>query len=259
LDLLADILGNLGIGQQQALMFALLLPFFPLLLILNRRIRERGKPPLRPIPGYEDMEAYLGEATESGRAVHVSMGTGGIGTSVTAESLAGLTVLEHVARRAAATGLKTVTTVSDPSLLPVAQDVMREACAAQGYPEQYDPACVRFISSDKVAYAAGVMEILGHDKVSCNILVGNFGDEFLLMSEAGGRYGLNQAGGSASPQILPFVYASTDRALIGEEIFAAGAYLLDKTAHVASLAAQDWLRTAIILTILLGVLAKSLA
>jgi hypothetical protein len=259
LGFLAEVLGSLGIGQQHALMFALLLPFFPLLLLLNRRMRRRGKPPLRSIPGYDDMEAYLGEATESGKAVHVSMGTGGIGTGVTAESLAGLTVLEHVARHAAATGLKTVVTVSDPSLLPVAQDVMREACAAQGYAEEYDPACVRFISSDKVAYAAGVMDILGHDKVSCNVLVGNFGDEFLLMSEAGARYALNQVAGTTSPQILPFVYASADRALIGEEIFAAGAYLLGKTAHVASLAAQDWLRTAIILTILLGVLAKSLA
>lgn len=256
---LAEILGNLGIGQQHALMFALLLPFFPLLLLLNRRIRERGNPPLRPIPAYEDLEAYLGEATESGRTVHVSMGTGGIGTGVTAESLAGLTVLEHIAGHSAATGLKTVATVSDPSLLPVAQDVMREACAAQGYPEAYDPACVRFVSSDKVAYAAGVMDILGHDKVSCNVMIGNFSDEFLLMSEVGARNAVNQVGGTTSPQILPFVYASTDHALIGEEIFAAGAYLLGKTAHVASLAAQDWLRTAIILTILIGILVRSLA
>lgn len=256
---LAEILGNLGIGQQHALMFALLLPFFPLLLILNRRIRERGRPPLRSIPGYEEIEVYLGEATESGRAVHVSMGTGGIGTGVTAESLAGLTVLEYVAGHSTATGLKTVATVSDPSLLPVAQDVMREACAAQGYPRAYDPACVRFVSSDKVAYAAGVMDILGHDNVSCNVMVGNFSDEFLLMSEVGARNALSQVGGTTSPQILPFVYASTDRALIGEEIFAAGAYLLGKTAHVASLAVQDWLRTAIILTILIGVLARSLA
>ncbi|HUV74750.1 MAG TPA: DUF6754 domain-containing protein, partial [Anaerolineae bacterium] len=87
----------------------------------------------------------------------------------------------------------------------------------------------------------------------------NFSDEFLLMSEVGARNAVNQVGGTTSPQILPFVYASTDHALIGEEIFAAGAYLLGKTAHVASLAAQDWLRTAIILTILIGILVRSLA
>jgi hypothetical protein len=259
LGFLAEVLGHLGIGQQQALMLALLLPFFPLFMVLNRRIRRRGAPPLRSISGYESLQGYLGEATESGRSVHVSMGTGGIGTSVTAESLAGLTILEHVAAHAVTTGLETVATVSDPSLLPVAQDVMRDACAAQGYPEAYDPACVRFISSDRVAYAAGVMDILGHGGVSSNIMVGNFGDEFLLMSEVGARNALSQVAGTTSTQILPFVYASADHALIGEEIFASGAYLLDKTSHVASLAAQDWLRTAIIVTMLIGILARSLA
>jgi hypothetical protein len=256
---LSEILGNLGIGQQQALMFALLLPFFPLLLILNRRIRERGKPPLRPIPGYAEIQEYLGEATESGRAAHVSMGTGGIGTAATAEALAGLTVLEHVASRAGATGLNLVATVCDPSLWPVAQDVVREAYVAQGYPESYDPRCVRFVSPNKAAYAAGVMDVLAHEDVSCNVLVGSFGDEFLLMGEAGARQGLRQVGGTTSPQILPFVYASMGQTLIGEEIFACGAYLLDKTSHLASLAVQDWLRTAIILTILIGILVRSLA
>jgi hypothetical protein len=255
---LADVLRNLGIGQQHALMFALLLPFFPLLLLLNRRVRDRGAPWLRSIPGYGALSDYLGRAAESGAAVHVSMGTGGIGTSVTAESLAGLTVLEHVAAYGEATGLEVIASVSDPSLLPVAQDVMREACASQGHPYSYDPACVRFISPNKAAYAAGVMDILGHAGVGCNVMLGSFGDEFLLMSEAGARNEIKQVGGAASPEILPVVYVSTDHTLIGEEIFAAGAYLRQRTSHLASLTAQDWLRTAIIFAIVLGILARSL-
>jgi hypothetical protein len=259
LEFLSAVFGNLGIGVQHALMLALLLPFFPLLLLLNRRIRERGKPQLRPIPGYDASQEYMGQATESGRAVHVSMGTGGVGTAVSMESLAGITVLEHIAARALATGLEPIVTISDPSLLPVAQDVVRDACRAQGYPEGYDRACVRFIASDKVAYAAGVGDILGHAQVAANVMVGSFGDEYLLISEVGARNGLRQVGGTTSTQILPFVYASTDDALIGEEIFAAGAYLLDKTSHLASLATQDWLRTAIIFTIVIGIVMRSLA
>jgi hypothetical protein len=259
LEFLAAVFRDLGIGQSQAIMFALLLPFFPLLLITNRRIRERGRPQLRSIPGYDAVQEYLGRAAESGRRVHVSMGTGGIGTSVTAESLAGLTVLEHIAAHALATGLEPVVTVSDPSLLPVAQDVVQKACVAQGYPEGHDPACVRFISSDKVAYAAGVGDILGHGQVAANVMVGSFGDEFLLMSEVGARNGLIQVAGTTSSQILPFMYASADQTLIGEEIFAAGAYLLGKTSHLASLVTQDWLRTAIIFTIVVGIVVRSLA
>jgi len=259
LDTIASILSNLGIGEQQALMVALLLLFFPLLLILNRRIRERGAPPLRSIAGYDALDQYVGQATESGRSLHISMGTGGIGGAATTESLSGAYVLERIAAQAAASGLKPIVTVSDPSLLPVAQDVLRNAYATYGYPEEYDPTCVRFISSDKVAYAAGVTDILEHSDVAANVMVGSFGDEFLLMSEVGARRGLGQVGGTTSPQILAFVYASVEHSLIGEEIFAAGAYLLNKTSHVASLATQDWLRTAVIVAIVIGVLVRSLA
>jgi hypothetical protein len=259
LSLLTEILGNLGIGGQQALALALLLPFFPLLLLIRRRILERGRPPLRAVPGYAALQEYLGRSAESGQTAHVSMGTGGVGTTVTAESLAGLTVLEHVAEHSEATGLKVIATVSDPSLFPAALDVMREAYEVRGYPLAFDPASVRFISPNKAAYAAGVMEILGHADVGCNLMVGSFEDEFLLMSEAGARSGVRQVGGTTSPLILPFVYASVDHTVLGEEIFAAGAYLRQRASHLASLATQDWLRTGIILAIVIGVILRSLA
>lgn len=259
METVASILNNLGIGEQQALTLALLLAFFPLLLILNRRMRKKGKPDLRSISGYEALGDYVGQATESGRSLHVSMGTGGIGSAVTAESVSGLTVLEHIAAQAAISGLKPIVTVSDPSLLPVAQDVLRNAYAAYGYLDEYDPTCVRFISPDKVAYAAGVDDILTHAQVAGNVMVGSFTDEFLLMSEVGAGREIGQVGGTTSPQILSLVYPSVDHPLIGEEIFAAGAYLLKRGSHIASLATQDWLRTAIIVTILIGVLMSSLS
>jgi len=258
LRFLAEILGNLGIGAQQALALALLLPFFPLLLLIRRRIRETGRPPLRAISGYAALQEYLGQSAESGQAAHVSMGTGGIGTTVTAESLAGLTVLEHVAEHSEATGLKTIATVSDPSLFPAALDVMRQAYEARGYALAFDPTSVRFISPNRAAYAAGVMDILAHAGVGCSLMVGNFGDEFLLMAEVGGRNEVRQVGGTTSALILPFVYASVDETLLGEEIFAAGAYLRQRASHLASLAAQDWLRTGIILAIVVGAVLRSL-
>jgi hypothetical protein len=259
LELIATILNNMGISDQQALMFALLLPFFPLLLILNRRIREGRRPILRSIPAYDAIKTSVGQAAESGRSVHVSMGTGGIGAEATAESLAGLAVLEYVAAQTAVSGLRPVVTISDASLLPAAEDVMRAGHLRYGYPEEYDPTSVRFISPNKVAYAAGVTEILDHARVGANVMVGSFGDEFLLMSEPGARRDITQVGGTTSPQILSLVYASSDQALIGEEIFAAGAYLLDKTSHIASLATQDWIRTAIIIAIVIGIVARTIA
>jgi hypothetical protein len=44
---------------------------------------------------------------------------------------------------------------------------------------------------------------------------------------------------------LPFVYATADEPLVGEEIFAGSAYLRREPIQVASMLAEDWARWAI--------------
>jgi hypothetical protein len=186
------------------------------------------------------------------------MGTKGIGGASTADTMAGLMALERLAEQAVATGLKLVVTVSDPSLLPIAQDTLRRAYERRGYPQGYDPLQVRYIAPDTIAYVAGVMGVLEREGVVANAMIGGFGDEFLLMGESGARRGVQQVGGASSPETLPFVYVSMDEPLLGEEIYAGGAYLSSKPSHLGSLLAQDWLRSAIILAIIFGVLIRTL-
>ena len=54
------------------------------------------------------------------------------------------------------------------------------------------------------------------------------------------------------------LYAAAQEPLIGEELYAAGAYLKTGPVHTASLRAQDLLRWVIILAILLGSILKFL-
>jgi hypothetical protein len=88
--------------------------------------------------------------------------------------------------------------------------------------------------------------------------VGAFGDEFPLMAETGAQHGLIQAGGTANPQALPFVLTSVSHPLIGEEIYAAGAYLSERRSHIASLLAQDTVRALIVAGTILLVLLRTL-
>ncbi len=97
------------------------------------------------------------------------------------------------------------------------------------------------------------MSMFGVDKVESAALIGNFGDEYLLLGEAATQNDIAQIGGASHPNTLPFVYASTPNALLGEEIYAAGAYLQKNPAHIGSLLAQDTMRWIIVAIMLGGV------
>jgi hypothetical protein len=96
------------------------------------------------------------------------------------------------------------------------------------------------------------------DEVEANVMVGDFGDEYLLMGETAARRGAGHIGGTSHPNTLPFIYASAEETLLGEEIYAAGAYLQQKPTHLGSLMSQDAMRWLVFLIILVGIIFSSL-
>lgn len=232
---------------QFALVILLLL--LPALFFLASRVRAGKAGELRPLPQIEDLPGSVGRSAEAGQPLHVSVGVAGIAGSATAETWAGLAVLDELANEAAACDTPLVVTVADPTVLPVAQDILRRAYLRSGNPEGYDPTQVQFVAPFPLAYAAGVAGILERDPLTANIMIGSFGDEYLLMGEVGARRGLHQTAGAANPRALPFVYATADEPLVGEEIFAGSAYLARGPLQVASLLVEDWARWAILAAI----------
>ncbi len=153
---------------------------------------------LRPIAAFDALKGLLAQATEAGRPVHLSLGIAGIGDQATADTTAGLVVLEYLADRAAVSASPAIVTLSNPTALPVAQDLIRRAYDRHGYPDEYDPRRARLIAPDPtlgagyspnpavyaggqrdgVAYAAGTMQLLNQQPLMANVMVGRFGDEF---------------------------------------------------------------------------------
>jgi hypothetical protein len=238
--------------------FVLLLLLLPILFFLSFRVRAGKAGELRPLPGVEELAGAVGRSAETGRALHVSVGVAGIGGPQTAETWAGLTILSELADEAASCNTPLIVTVADPTVLPLAQEVLWRAYLRNGNPEDYDPTQVRFIAPNPLAYSAGVAGLLLWEPLMANVMVGTFGDEVLLMGEVGARAGVRQVAGTANPQALPLVVATADRALIGEEIFAGGAYMARQPLQVASLLVQDWARWAIAVAIVLVAVAKML-
>jgi hypothetical protein len=237
---------------------AFLLIFVGLLYYFTGRITAGYVPALRRIRAFEALKGFTGRAIEAGRALHLSLGTGSVANETTSDSLAGLSVLDYLAEQAAVTGVPPTVSMADPTVMLFAQNALRAAHADD--PEEAEEAYrnIRWIAPQPAAYAAGVMSLMNIDQTEANVMVGNFGDEYLLMGETAARAGTGHIGGTSNPNTLPFIYASAEETLLGEEIYAAGAYLQQRPSHIGSLISQDTMRWVIFLFILVGILIVSL-
>jgi hypothetical protein len=102
------------------------------------------------------------------------------------------------------------------------------------------------------------MHISEYENVSVNILVGHFGPEVALIADASERDNATIIGASDNIAGQAVLFANTQDALIGEELFSTGAYLGAGASHAASLTVQDILRWLVILALLGGAVAKFL-
>jgi hypothetical protein len=267
LDALLSLLDS-TIGARQARMLGMLLFFLPIFFFAYWAVKRGARLVLRPIAAYAALKGLFARSAEAGQPVHLSLGTTGIGDQFTADTMAALNILEYLTERGTISAAPPIVTLANPTALPVAQDVMRRVYRQLGYPGDFDPTRARLIAPDAPnfpdrpnnawAYAVGIMRLLTQQKLTANVMVGHFGDEFLLMGEAGAQRDLIQIGGTSAPEVLPFVNATMTYPLLGEEIYAGGAYLSDKPAHLSSLLAQDVMRWLIVAGIVGAALLRTL-
>jgi len=236
----------------------LLLLVLPILLFLTSRVRAGKAGELRHLPGVDELPGSVGRSAETGQPLHISVGVAGVGGVATAETWAGLSVLAQLADEAAVCDTPLIVTVADATVLPIAQDMVKRAYIRHGNPDGYDPTQVRFIAPNPMAYAAGVAGLLNREALTGSVMLGAFGDGYLLMGETGAQCGVNQIVGAADPGTLPFVYASADETLMGEDIFAIGAYITQLPMQIGSLLTQDWARWAVVVAIVVAAIAKIL-
>ncbi len=217
---------------------------------------RRGKipPTLRKIAAFDALEEVVGRATELGKPVHF---TAGIGT-VTAQAPIMITALEALGRTAELTArydARLLVTTADPVYNEMCIDRTKSAYSTAGYLDRFHSEDIRFLSTTQFAYAAGTIGLIEREKVAGNVLIGQFAAEGLLLAEAGANVHSVQIAGTLNMNILPFFVVACDYTLLGDEIYAAGAYLSGDAQDVFLLAAQDYAKTAVILAIVFGAAA----
>ncbi|MFN8527514.1 MAG: DUF6754 domain-containing protein [Anaerolineae bacterium] len=215
--------------------------------------RKRASFPLRAIPAYQSIPLLVGEAIESARPLHLSFGGTGIGGINTALALANAELLYQTARRAAIGGDTPIVTGSDPTFLPLAYGTLYRAYASRGRVERADTTAVRWYPALQrtggLAFAAALTGVIGSEQVSGNILFGSYGAELALILDSASRGGRRSIAASDQlvGQAVAFGMATTP--LIGEEMFAAGAYLGEDAGTLGSTVAVDFLRWLLVLAL----------
>jgi len=224
-----------------------------------RRAQEGKLPKVRRIPGIDAIDEAIGRAVEMGRPIFCSHGIANLRAATSGpQTLAGLSVLTYVAKQAVAIGADLYVPVRQPEVWPVAADIVETEYKLAGKGEEFDPDKVPFLSSNQFGYSSNYMGMMMRLKPGANIMVGAYWAESLQLAETGSRIGAMQITGTANTHQIPFFLVVSDYCLIGEEIYAAGAYLTDDATLIASLAGQDVGRILAVILGLLGAIAYSL-
>lgn len=219
-------------------------------LILSRIwVALHGKLPfIRRIPGLNAIDEAIGRATEMGRPALMVPGLSGLGIV----GLQALTIFNYITRIASKFGTPIRLCLADSVLYAVAQEAIQEVYRSEGVPERYDPDSVRFVSDQQFAFAAGVSGLIQRERVAATFFMGAFYAESLIFAETANMVGAIQVAGTTEITQTPFFIAACDYVIIGDEFYAASAYIGREPVLVGSIVGQDLCKLLIAILILVG-------
>ncbi len=207
-------------------------------------------PGIRRIPGIDAMDEAIGRATEMNRPIIFSPGTAPDFNNP--QTFASFAVLGHVSRKVAKYQARLIVPTMVSQMQPVLHEIVRQGYVAEGAIEHFRPDDVQFLAGDQWSYASGVVGIMAREGVAVTLMIGPFWAESLLFAEAGAQAGAIQIGGTANLHQLAFMMTACDYCMLGEEIYAASAYLSENPVDTASLVAQDWGKMCLFALIVVG-------
>jgi hypothetical protein len=204
---------------------------------------------VRPIAGLEAIDEAVGRATEMGRPVFFTPGLSGLDIT----GLCAVAILKRVARLAARFHNRVIVVVNRFLLYPLCEEACREAYSAEGRGDLFSSDDVVLIVG-QFPYAAGCVGLMHRERVAATFLFGSFAAESLILAEGGHQAGAIQVAGTDSNLQIPFFVAACDFTIIGEEYYAATAYLTKDPTMLGSLRGQDLGKGLIFLLLVVGVL-----
>jgi hypothetical protein len=175
------------------------------------------------------------------------------------QTVAGVSILGHIARRTATYETRLEVPVSRSITMSVGRETVKQAYLEAGRPDLYNDDMVHYVTDEQFGYVAAVDGIMVRERPAACFYLGAFFAESLILAETGNSIGAIQVAGTAMPTQLPFFVAACDYTLIGEELFAASAYLTEDKKMKGSLKGQDAGKAIAMVAIVVGVALGTLA
>jgi len=208
---------------------------------------------IRKIAGIDEVENAVGRATEMGRSI---IYVPGIHDMDDVQTLASMSILGRVSRIAAENDTRIDVPVARSLVMVTAREIVKESYSKVGRPDSFQDEQVRYMTDDQFGYAAAIDGLFVREKPATIFLIGAFFAESLIMAETGNSIGAIQIAGTAQPAQLPFFVAACDYTLIGEELFAASAYLSREPKLLGSLKGQDMGKALFLIAIVVGIILQ---
>jgi hypothetical protein len=231
-----------------------LMPFLPitvillsiiLFLVLLISVRNRKNIVFRNIPAFRVLNQIIGKSVEEGKPIHISVGIGNLTGRHCTSGFAGLATLENLSRISLIGDRSAICTSGDGGLLILSQDVLRQVYRQAFRFGLFQEQQVRFSGVTPAAYITGTLTAMLDDPIAGSLLIGNFDSLAVLLStQPFSNYATLAAADTLQAQAA--LYACSDESLLGEEIYAAGAYSGPNKSRTASLILQDILRWLVI-------------
>ncbi|HJT22718.1 MAG TPA: DUF6754 domain-containing protein [Nitrospira sp.] len=210
---------------------------------------------LRRIPGLDAVDEAIGRSTELGKPILFLTGAHDMSDPST---IAAAVILGRVAKRTAAYETELMVPHRDPITMAVCQEITKQAYLEAGKPDLFKEDANFFITADQFSYTAAVDGIMLRKKPAANFFMGAYFAESLLLTETGASTGAIQIAGTDSDHQMPFFVTTCDYTLIGEELYAASAYLSKEPVQIGTLRGQDIGKAVIMSAIAAGTLLATI-
>ena len=205
---------------------------------------------IRTIAGLAAVDEAVGRATEMGRPM---LYVNGILDMDDLQTVAGVTVLGRVAKTAAEYDARIEIPTARSLVMSAARETVEASYLTAGRSDAYNPDLIYYVTDEQFGYTAYVSGLIVRDRPAACFYMGAFFAESLILAETGNSVGAIQIAGTAMPSQLPFFVAACDYTLIGEEFFAASAYLSGQPEQLGSLKGQDMGKILVGLVLIIGV------
>lgn len=232
-----------------------------LLYVAYKMVRSGREIHLRRLPAIDAIEEAIGRAAEMGKPAHYTYGAGGgwgggLASSQGPQVVASSAILSYVAQLCARYDVRLIVNMMQADAIPLTEEVIRLAYLREGKPEKFDPKIINYFPGQS-PMVTGILGTFQRERPAASFHIGGLYYESVVIGEAAKFVGAFLVAGTANTHQLPFIVATSDYVLIGEELYAAAAYISREPVQVSSIAGEDWVKFILLAITLIGILLES--